>query len=212
MLVTTIMVVLSVQISVNLSVLKGWGLHPLDDLATLAEVLEQFKRGEIEGCSSFVFLDTPGAAVRVLHRSKFVWAVSNSFPLCTRMGEIHGFGRYLKYVITPIGQPAFADVGCQEKPRDAFRIMMDAQLVLHIPEKVTDKRMGKDRLKNKVVELLNRSRFGRYLKYVITPSGQPAFADVGCQEKPRDTFRIMMDGQLVLRIPEKVTQVEEQSC
>ena len=33
-------VVLSVQISVNLSVLKDWGLHPLDELATLAEVLE----------------------------------------------------------------------------------------------------------------------------------------------------------------------------
>ena len=57
MLVTTITVVLSVQISVNLSVLKGWGLHPLDELATLAEVMDQFKRGEIEGCSSFVFPD-----------------------------------------------------------------------------------------------------------------------------------------------------------
>ena len=43
-----VMVVLSVQNSVNLSVLKVWGLHPLDELATLAEVLEQFKRGEIE--------------------------------------------------------------------------------------------------------------------------------------------------------------------
>ena len=50
------MVVLSVQISVNLSVLKDWRLH-LDELATLAEVLEQFKRGEIEGCSSFIFPD-----------------------------------------------------------------------------------------------------------------------------------------------------------
>ena len=51
------MVVLSVQISVNLSVLKDWGLHPLDELVTLAEVLEQFKRGEIAGCSSFMFPD-----------------------------------------------------------------------------------------------------------------------------------------------------------
>ena len=47
-IVYVVMVVLSVQISVNLSVLKDWGLHPLDELATLAEVLEQFKRGEIE--------------------------------------------------------------------------------------------------------------------------------------------------------------------
>ena len=51
------MIVVSVQISVNLSVLKDWGLHPLDELATLAEVLEQFKRGEIEGCSSLIFPD-----------------------------------------------------------------------------------------------------------------------------------------------------------
>ena len=58
MLVMTIMVVLSVQISVNLSVLKGWGLHPLDELATLVEVMDQLKRGEIEGSSSFVFPDT----------------------------------------------------------------------------------------------------------------------------------------------------------
>ena len=35
-------------VSPNLSVLKDWGLHPLDELATFAEVLEQFKRGEIE--------------------------------------------------------------------------------------------------------------------------------------------------------------------
>ena len=50
MLITTVMVVLSVQISVNLSVLKGWGLHPVDELATLSDVLDKFKRGEVEGC------------------------------------------------------------------------------------------------------------------------------------------------------------------
>ena len=47
-IVYVVMVVLLVQNSVNHSVLKVWGLHPLDELATLAEVLEQFKRGEIE--------------------------------------------------------------------------------------------------------------------------------------------------------------------
>ena len=35
-------------VSPNLRVLQDWGLHPLDELATLAEVLEHFKRGEIE--------------------------------------------------------------------------------------------------------------------------------------------------------------------
>ena len=28
--------------------LKDWELHPLDEIAILAELLEQFKRGEIE--------------------------------------------------------------------------------------------------------------------------------------------------------------------
>ena len=42
MLITTVMVVLSVQISVNLCVLKGWGLHPVDELATLSDVLDKF--------------------------------------------------------------------------------------------------------------------------------------------------------------------------
>ena len=59
----------------------------MDDLATLAEVLEQFKRGDIEGCSSFVLPDTPEAAVRVLHHSKFVLAVSDSFSLCPSGGD-----------------------------------------------------------------------------------------------------------------------------
>ena len=117
------MVILSVQISVNLySVLKGWGIHPLDELATLAEVLEQFKRGEIEGCSSFVF---PDSHPEQLNRSKFVWAVS----------AVSEWGRYMRLVgvITPSDQPSFADGGGQEKP---FRMMMDAQLALRVPEKV----------------------------------------------------------------------------
>ena len=54
------------------------------------------------------------------------------------------FGHHLKYVITSSDQPPFADVGYQEKPCDAFRIMMDAQLVLHIPENVMDERTGKN--------------------------------------------------------------------
>ena len=168
MLVTTIMVVLSVQISVNLSVLKNWGLHPLDDLATFAKILEQFKRGEIEGCSSFVFPDT------LLEQPFECYIAPNlSGPFqtvfrCARVGEIHAFGRYLKYVITPSDQPAFADVGCQEKPRDDLRIMMDAQFVLRIPEKVTDEGMGKDRMKNKVVELLEQKQLGWSSSHIDT--------------------------------------------
>ena len=152
MLVTTIMIVLSVQILVNLSVLKGCGLHPLDDLATFDEVLEQFKLGEIEVCSSFVFPDTlleqPFECYLLEQPFECYIAPNLSGPFQTvarvgEMGEIYSFSRYLKYVITPSDQPAFADVGCQEKPRDAFRIMMAAQLVLRIPEKVTDQRTGK---------------------------------------------------------------------
>ena len=79
------MVVLLVQISVNLSVLKGWGLHPLDEFATLAEVLEQFKHGEIEGCSSFVF---PNALLEQLFECyKHDWAVLDSFSLCQGWGN-----------------------------------------------------------------------------------------------------------------------------
>ena len=61
------MVVLLVQISVNLSVLKDWGLHPLDKLATLAEVLEQFKRGEVECPLNRLILSTVCSFEQTLH-------------------------------------------------------------------------------------------------------------------------------------------------
>ncbi len=32
--------------------LKGWGLHPLNELASLAEVLGQFASGDMEGSSA----------------------------------------------------------------------------------------------------------------------------------------------------------------
>ena len=35
-----------------LKVLKSWGLHPIDELATLEQ---QFSQQEIDGCSNFVF-------------------------------------------------------------------------------------------------------------------------------------------------------------
>ena len=124
------MVVLSVQISVKLSVLKGWGLHPLDHLATLVSW----------NSSNMARLkDVPALCSLTLLEQLFECYISTNLfgPFqtvfrCARVGEIHAFGRYLKYAITPSDQPAFADVGCQEKPRDAFRIMMDAQLVLRM--------------------------------------------------------------------------------
>ena len=111
----TMLVVLSVQILVNLSVLKGWGLNLLDDLSTFAEVLEQFKRGEIEGCSSFVFPDT---LQEQLLPFECCIAPNLSGPFqtvfrCARVGKIHAIGCYLLYVITPSDKPAFADIECQ---------------------------------------------------------------------------------------------------
>ena len=90
------MVVLSVQISVNLSVLKDWGLHPLDEVATLAQVLEQFQRGEIEGCSHFVF---PDALLEQPFECYIAPNLSGPFQTafrCARVGEIHRFGRCLR--------------------------------------------------------------------------------------------------------------------
>ncbi len=46
------MVIVSVQLCVGLKVLKGWGLHPLNELASLAEVLGQFASGDMEGSSA----------------------------------------------------------------------------------------------------------------------------------------------------------------
>ena len=91
-----------------------------------------------EGCSSFVFRDP------LLEQPFECYIAPNvSGPFKTaRVGDIHAFGRYLKYVITPSDQPTFADVSGQEKPRDAFHMMMDSQLVLRVPDKVTGRTDG----------------------------------------------------------------------
>ena len=52
------MAVLSVQICMGLKVLKCWGLHPINELSTLAQVFELFSDQDIffvDGCSNFVF-------------------------------------------------------------------------------------------------------------------------------------------------------------
>ena len=54
---------------------------------------------------------------------------------------------------------------------------MDAQHVLQrIPEKVTNKRTGKDRMKNKVVELLKKKQLGWSSSDVDTTG--PKFVDL----------------------------------
>lgn len=162
------MVVLSVQICVSLRVQKIWGLHPLDELASLAEVLGQFTCGEMEGCSSFAFPD-------VLKEQPFECYIAPTLsgPFQTifrsaRVGEIQVFGRYLKYVITPSDQPVCVNVKGQEQSHDAFRLMMDVQVTLHVPKKVTDERTGKDRMKNKVIDLLEQKQLGGSAPYVDT--------------------------------------------
>ncbi len=42
--------VMSVQLCIGLKVLNGWDLHPLNELASLAEVLGQFASCNMEGC------------------------------------------------------------------------------------------------------------------------------------------------------------------
>jgi hypothetical protein len=64
-------------------------------------------------------------------------------------------------VITVGNQLAIADI--RERLRDAFRLIMDAQLVLRVPEKVTDRRTGKDMMKNKVVDLLEQKQLGSHI-------------------------------------------------
>ncbi len=60
------MVIMSVQLCVGIKVLKGWGLHPLNERASLAEVLgqfvvwlrdtSQFASGDMEGSSAYFAL------------------------------------------------------------------------------------------------------------------------------------------------------------
>ena len=49
------MVVLSIQICNGLKVLKNWGLHPVNEIATIVEVFIQLAQQQMDGCSNFVF-------------------------------------------------------------------------------------------------------------------------------------------------------------
>ena len=158
-------VVFSIQICVGLTVLKGWGMHPLNELATLAEVLGQFACGEMEGCSSFVYpIHLQGQP-----HDCYV-ALNSSGPFQTvfasaKVGEILPFGKYIKFVITPPDRPAVQE-GLQA--RDAFRMMMEVQQHLSVLNKVCNERTGKDRLRNTIIDLLDRKRVGWTAAYVQT--------------------------------------------
>ena len=52
-------------------------------------------------------------------------------------------------MITPSDQLAFTDVEGRGRPQDTFCMMMDAQLVLYVPEKVADERTSKHKIKTK---------------------------------------------------------------
>ena len=85
-----------------------------------------------------------------------------------RMGEVQVFGKYLKYMITPSDQPVCVNVEGQKQPFDAFHLLIDIQVTLCVPKKVTDERTGKDRMKNKVIDLLEQKRLGWSASYVTT--------------------------------------------
>ena len=68
------------------------------------------------------------------------------------------FGKYLKFVITPKTPSAVVSSGVQQ-PLDTFHLMMSAQLTKHVPSKVTEHN-SKDRMKNKLIELLEQKQLG----------------------------------------------------
>ena len=78
------MVILSVQICVGLKVLKNWGLHPVNEIATIAEVIKQFAEQQMEGYSSSVFPDE-------LQDQPFECYIAFA------VSEVLLFGKYLKY-------------------------------------------------------------------------------------------------------------------
>ena len=71
---------------------EGWGLHPLNELATLADVLGNFSYGEMEGCSSFLYPnDLQGQTCECYVAAAF----SGSVLASAKVGEILLFGKYL---------------------------------------------------------------------------------------------------------------------
>ncbi len=75
------MAVMSVQICVGLKVLKNWGLHPINELATLAEVFRQFSEQDMEGCYGFLFpSDLKDQGLECFIASSSSGPLQSSFP------------------------------------------------------------------------------------------------------------------------------------
>ena len=55
------MVVLSIQVSIRLKVVRDWGLHPIIEHSTLEDVFKCLQSGELEGVSR-VSLESPNDA------------------------------------------------------------------------------------------------------------------------------------------------------
>lgn len=149
------MAVLSVQICVGLKVLKNWGLHPVDELATLADVLEQFSQQQMDGCSSFAFPeDLRGQPFDCFVGSTSSGPFQTTF-LSAKVGDMLSFGKHLKFVIRPKEEAVMAT----GTARDAFQVMRNVQLAKHVPKKMTE-RTNRDKLKNKFIDFLNEEGVG----------------------------------------------------
>ena len=150
------MAVLSVQICVGLKVLKKWGLHPINELATLAEVFRQFCLQDIDGCHGFLFPDDlKDQAFECFVASSSSGPFQSSFSSAS-IGDIMCFGKYLKFVIV---SPEKAVVEPVRPLLDAVQIMRDAQLSKYIPKKVAE-HTSKDKLRNQFIDLLEEQKLG----------------------------------------------------
>ena len=90
------MVVLSVQLCEGLKVLKNWGLHPIDELATLAQVFRLFCQQEMDGCSGYSFPDSlMDQPFECFIASASSGPFQTSFP-SAKVGDIICFGKFLK--------------------------------------------------------------------------------------------------------------------
>ena len=111
------MAVLSVQICVGLKVLKNWGLHPVDELAALADVLQQFALQQMDGCSSFTFPeDLRGQPFECFVGSTTSGPFQTTF-LSAKVGDLLSYGKYFKFVITKDPEPEMTTAA-----RDAFQV------------------------------------------------------------------------------------------
>ena len=53
------MVVLSIQVCIELKVVKDWGLHPIIERSTLEDIFKWLRSGELEGASHVLLPEIP---------------------------------------------------------------------------------------------------------------------------------------------------------